>query len=112
MGRGLHELPLFPSEDQIAALVVGPERAKDWPAIAAVLEKRAFPKIDPLYGGRSLAKVLAWFKQDDAIPQGVLPAGPARFTIVEGEDGREEFGAQAKQSHGRRPADRARRAGP
>lgn len=53
----IDELPLFPSERDIALLVVGPERAKDWRGIAQTLEKRGFPKIDPLHGGNGAARM-------------------------------------------------------
>jgi len=53
-------VPLYPSEAEIAVLVLGPSRAREWPAIADVLEKRGLPKVDPLTGGRYLPAVLAF----------------------------------------------------
>jgi hypothetical protein len=45
-------LPLYPSEEQIARAVLRPDKVKDWPAIAAIDERKGLPRIDPLHGGR------------------------------------------------------------
>jgi hypothetical protein len=105
-------LPLFPSEAQIAELVVGRERAKDWPMIAQSLEKRGFPKIDTLHGGRKLKDVLAWYDDPTrATSQGNLPSSTPRVTIAPyAEDGREDFHAQTPSADRRRAASRDRRA--
>ncbi len=34
----IEDMPLFPDEKAIALAVMGPKRAKDWPALARFLE--------------------------------------------------------------------------
>jgi hypothetical protein len=54
------DLPLFPSEEQIA--VLGAARAKDWPRIAEALEDiDQFPQIDPIIGARYWPAVEGYF---------------------------------------------------
>jgi hypothetical protein len=54
------EIPLFPTEGQIARLVLGRGR-KEWEGIAIVLETYGLPKIDPMMGGRYWPAVKAFF---------------------------------------------------
>lgn len=57
----IHEMPLYPTEAQIARAVLG-DRAKDWKRIAKVLEdKEGLPKINELMGGRFWPAVVAFF---------------------------------------------------
>jgi hypothetical protein len=114
MGRPAHthDLPLFPSEEQIAELVVGRERVRDWPGIAATLEKRGFPKIDPLHGGRKLADVLAFYDRRPVHAQVGLQPERVPFTVtINAPDGREDFSEKSSHAPRRRPASRDRRAG-
>ena len=53
----LHPSCLFPGEPEIAKLVLGPTRAKMWPALAKVLEREGLPRVDPMFGGRYWPKV-------------------------------------------------------
>jgi hypothetical protein len=52
-------------------------RASEWKQIAALLEGRGLPKIDPLMGGRYVPAVKAYFDREykvgetDAAPDGV-----------------------------------------
>lgn len=98
-------LPLFPDERRVALEILGPDRAKEWPSIAATLEKRGFPKIDPLYGGRYWPAVLAWYLRDYGIASNQLK--PAAVTVRDiTPDRKEAFDAKTPQ-----PLDRRRRAG-
>jgi hypothetical protein len=56
MGRALTIVPLYPSEDELARLVMG-DRAQLWRERVQVLERHGFPPIDPLMGGRYLPAV-------------------------------------------------------
>ena len=49
----------FPSEGEIARRLS--QDPKSWPAIALVLERQGFPRIDPLMGGRFWPAVRMWF---------------------------------------------------
>ena len=48
---------LFPDEAEIARVVLGPGRARAWPGLAVVLERRGLPRVDPQFGGRYWPKV-------------------------------------------------------
>jgi hypothetical protein len=53
-------VPLYPSEDEIARLILG-ENASEWPAKAVVLEREGLPKIDMMMGGRPWRLVEKFF---------------------------------------------------
>lgn len=59
-GPGAEPSCLFPDEAEVARIVLGPARAKAWPGIAAVLERRGLPRVDPQFGGRYWPKVKAF----------------------------------------------------
>lgn len=60
--------PLYPTEAEIAALVLG-KRAKDWPKLAKFLEeKQGLPRIDLEIGGRFWPAVDAYFRQRHNVP--------------------------------------------
>ncbi|MCC8949296.1 hypothetical protein H8A97_30395 [Bradyrhizobium sp. Arg62] len=72
MTKHADHMPLFPDEETIALEVMGPKRARDWPAKARYLEdKHGLPAIDPLMGGRFWPAVEAFFR----VRYGVKPAG-------------------------------------
>lgn len=55
-------LPLFPTEEQIAVLVLGQARAKEWPRIVKILETvDSFPPIDEHLGARYWPAVVGYF---------------------------------------------------
>jgi hypothetical protein len=77
--------PLFPSESEIAVLVLGAKRARDWPAIARHLElKAALPLIDAQMGGRYWPAVEAYFQQRSktAVPMVAPSRAPPRIPII------------------------------
>lgn len=57
----LHQLPLFVDDLALGAALLGEKRAREWPAIAQILEQRGLPKIDALMGGRYTPAVRAFF---------------------------------------------------
>jgi hypothetical protein len=57
----LYELPLFADDAAIGAALLGPDRAREWCQIAALLEARGLPKIDQLMHGRYVPAVRAFF---------------------------------------------------
>jgi hypothetical protein len=81
----INDLPLYPSEAQIARAVLG-SRAKDWPRIAKCLEdKEGLPRINELMGGRFWPAVVAFFHGWQCVPLGGgIPENtpPSRFRIV------------------------------
>jgi len=70
---------LFPDETEIARMVLGPARAKAWPGLAVVLERRGLPRVDPQFGGRYWPKVKAFLDRmqhlDQAAPIAVEHKG-------------------------------------
>ena len=66
-------LPLYPNEKQIAVAILGPQRAHEWKAKAALLEREGLPPIDPLMGGRSWVATQRFFAMRD----GLDPANPS-----------------------------------
>lgn len=55
--------PLYPSEAEIAVMVMGPKRAKEWPSKARFLtDKEGLPPIDPFMGGRYWPAVEEYFR--------------------------------------------------
>lgn len=62
--RTLDALPLFATEAEIGAAVLGAKKAWEWPAIAHVLENTGLPKVDVLMGGRYVPAVKAYFDKE------------------------------------------------
>lgn len=60
----LDSLPLFATDAELAAAIVGGKRAKQWlregfPTLAA---RPGFPKVDTFHGGRSVALVKRYYE--------------------------------------------------
>lgn len=56
----------YPPEMEIARELMGTKaKLKAWRAIVKVLEPQGFPKVDPVFGGRSWPAVCAWLDQYD-----------------------------------------------
>jgi hypothetical protein len=60
----LDALPLFVTEEQLAAAVMGPGKTREWRQVAPLLEVRGLPEIDGLMGGRYLPAVKAFFDRE------------------------------------------------
>lgn len=101
-----HPIALYPDEAALARAVVGPERVKDWPSIAQQLERRGFPRVHPLMGGRYFPAVLAFFQRDNGLP---LSADEQQATIAPSlkPDGEETFRAPQQRTHQRRRRQRS-----
>jgi len=54
---------LYGSEEEVAEMVLGPGRLRDWRERTIVLEREGLPEIDPLMGGRYLPAVKTFFDQ-------------------------------------------------
>lgn len=81
--RPTQPLPLYPTEEQIAEAILPPNNVKSWDGIVAVLEKRGFPKVDPLFGGRYWPAVKAFLDRR----HGLADSTPAKEP-----DGEENWG--------------------
>lgn len=100
------DLPLFPSEELIARLVLD-SRADQWPSVAKQLEKRGFPKVHPFYGGRYWPHVLAFIEADmtSAGAPSLVPDQDANITVGRhvivrpyAPDGKETFDAEKAEA--------------
>lgn len=74
------DLPLYPSEAQIARMVLGPGRTTEWNALAVMLEREGFPPIDQQFGGRYWPKCELWFR----VRNGMLSIAPSHFGPPDG----------------------------
>jgi hypothetical protein len=77
---------LYASETEIAELVLGPGKLRDWRDRAKILERRGLPQIDPLMGGRYWPAVRAFFDRLNGLTDRRIPTRP---------DGPENFKCQA-----------------
>lgn len=62
---------LYPDEQEIARLVVGAKRIREWPGKAAVLERSGLPKVDVMMGGRYWPAVRAFLDRYHHVSQHV-----------------------------------------
>ena len=67
--RHREDLPLYPSEDEIAVAVLGQKRARLWPGLAVVLERQGLPRVDPQFGGRYLPAVEDFLDRRHHLPR-------------------------------------------
>lgn len=58
---GLDSLPLYASDEQIGAAILGKARAKEWCVIALGLERKGLPAVDPIHRGRFVPAVRQWY---------------------------------------------------
>jgi hypothetical protein len=120
MPRAPADMPLYPSEDQIAVAVMGPARAKEWPGKARYLQdKHGLPPVDELMGGRYWPAVEEFFRARHgvALPKtvdgpAIVPTISSRVRVVPFKpDGRENYDVEETQAAtGRRPSGRDHRA--
>lgn len=67
---------LYPDEQEIARAVLPPDKVRSWDGIAAVLERRGFPQIDPLFGGRYWPAVRAFLDRRHGLTDATPAASP------------------------------------
>jgi hypothetical protein len=82
-------LPLFAADDEIGEAVLGRDRKREFAGIAQLHERDGMPKIDPVWGGRYVLGVKAFFDSQ----YGLSAAVPLAANGVEGD-----FHAQAKRA--------------
>jgi hypothetical protein len=74
--RHIDALPLFASDEAIAAALLGPGRNTEWRQIVPLLEARGFPKIDGLMGGRYVPAIKAYFDRAYEVSGPVQASAP------------------------------------
>jgi hypothetical protein len=75
--------PLYCSEEQVAAAVLGPGHLQEWRERVPMLQRDGLPLVDELMGGRYLPAVRRYFDQRN----GVATAG----AVPQRADGKENF---------------------
>ncbi len=71
----LDDLPDFASDTEIGAALLGPGRACEWQRLAPLYERRGFPKVDPVMGGRYVRAVRAFFDREYSLTS-IVPSAP------------------------------------
>ena len=90
----LSRLPMFATDREIAIAIVGKERASIFvKAVIPQLERKGFPRIDPLHDGRPVPLVRKFYDGYFGITAGFVAAAP---------DGEERLGEWKKSPHSRR----------
>ena len=67
MKRPVREMPLYPSETEIATELLGAGRSDEWRGLATVLERQGLPRPDPAFGARYWPAVRAWLDRRNQI---------------------------------------------
>lgn len=84
----LNALPLFATDRQLAIAIVGRGRADMWvKTVIPQLERKGFPRIDPLHDGRPVPLVKRFYDGYFGITAGFNVAAP---------DGQEDWGKWKK----------------
>jgi hypothetical protein len=93
----LQELPLFADERSLSDAVLGRGKYTHWRAVVPLLERRGFPTIDGLMGGRYWPAVKAFFDREYRVDAAYHVSAP---------DGREDLGAMQRIREARKAAKR------
>jgi len=72
----LDRLPLFASEEQLSAALMGPGKMAEWRQIAPLLERRGLPTVDGLLGGRYVPAIKAFFDRQYGVSEGAPKQSP------------------------------------
>jgi hypothetical protein len=73
----LSQLPLFATDNQLAVAIVGKERASMWvKTVLPQLERKGFPRIDPLHDGRPVPLVRKFYDGYFGIIAGFAATAP------------------------------------
>ena len=68
--------PLFMDEAEIGRRLLGARRAAEWKALAPLYERRGFPKIDAVMGGRYWPAILRFFNVEYGLEE-LRPMSPS-----------------------------------
>jgi hypothetical protein len=86
----LDKLPLFAREEQISAAILGPGKYVEWQQIVPLLERRGFPIVDGLHGGRYTPAVKAFYDQQYLSDDGRTPSAPHQPAKIGSYSGRQK----------------------
>jgi hypothetical protein len=74
--QNLDQLPMFASEEALSNALMGPGKTAEWRQIVPLLERRGFPTIDGLLGGRYTRAVKAFFDREYGVHGAVQVSAP------------------------------------
>jgi hypothetical protein len=74
--RTLDQLPAFASEDDLATALMGTGKTTAFRQIVPLLERRGFPTIDGLMGGRYVPAVKAFFDREYSVQGAAQVSAP------------------------------------
>ncbi|SDB14893.1 hypothetical protein SAMN03159422_00252 [Agrobacterium fabrum] len=90
MNDAINKLPLFATDRELAVAIVGKARASMWmKTVVPQLERKGFPKLDPLHDGRPVPLVKKFYEGYFGITAGFTAASP---------DGEERLGQWKKSA--------------
>ncbi|MDW9523767.1 hypothetical protein GOA61_09360 [Sinorhizobium meliloti] len=93
----LSQLPLFATDQQLAVAIVGKDRATMWvKTVIPQLERKGFPRNDPLHDGRPVPLVRKFYEGYFGITAGFAAAAP---------DGKENLGMWKSRRRVRKASD-------
>jgi hypothetical protein len=87
-------LPLFADEEAVSGALFGAGKTAHWRQIAPLLERRGFPTVDAVMGGRYVPAVKAFFDREYKV------AAPHQVAT---RDGPEDWNTPWKKTKGDRP---------
>ena len=95
----LSKLPLFATDRELAVAIVGKERATMWvKTVLPQLERKGFPRVDPLHDGRPVPLVRKWYELHMGLHRNYVPA-----TLEDGKDNPEAWRSKREQQADRKP---------
>jgi hypothetical protein len=94
--RTLDELPLFASDEDLSAALMGAGKTTAFRSVVPLLEADGFPKMDALMGGRYTPAVKAFFDREYRLAGDGRPVAP--------RDGPEALGTWKNSRKAGRPA--------
>jgi hypothetical protein len=72
--QALDDLPLFADDLALGSALLGVRRAGEWANLVPMYERRGFPKVDPVMGGRYVPAVRAFFDLEYGVGASTLSA--------------------------------------
>jgi hypothetical protein len=86
--KTLDELPAFASDDDLSSALMGTGKITVFRSVVPLLERRGFPKVDGLMGGRYVPAVKAFFDREYRVTgeeQISAPHSPAKLGASHGQ---------------------------
>lgn len=80
MRRAVRDMPLYPTEAEIASELLGPNRLSEWRGLAPILERKGLPVVDPIFGRRYWPAVKAYLDRRAGLANVAVPS------VADGEE--------------------------